>query len=62
MPDITSAGYKTMTASVAIDRNHRSPGDVAATVAFLAPDGAAALTGQAMCAGGRLVQRQRRPR
>jgi NAD(P)-dependent dehydrogenase (short-subunit alcohol dehydrogenase family) len=57
MPDITSAGYKTLTASVAIDRNHRSPSDVAATVAFLASDGAAALTGQARCVDGRLVLR-----
>ena len=33
------------------------PGDVAATVAFLASDAAAALTGQALCADGGLVLR-----
>jgi NAD(P)-dependent dehydrogenase (short-subunit alcohol dehydrogenase family) len=33
------------------------PGDVAATVAFLASDGAAALTGQTLCTDGGLVTR-----
>jgi NAD(P)-dependent dehydrogenase (short-subunit alcohol dehydrogenase family) len=33
------------------------PGDVAATVAFLASDGAAALTGQTLCTDGGLVMR-----
>ena len=33
------------------------PGDVAATVAFLASDGAAALTGQTLCVDGGLVLR-----
>ena len=33
------------------------PGDVAATVAFLAADGAAALTGQTLCVDGGLVLR-----
>jgi NAD(P)-dependent dehydrogenase (short-subunit alcohol dehydrogenase family) len=33
------------------------PGDVAATVAFLASDGAAALTGQVLCTDGGLVMR-----
>ena len=33
------------------------PGDVAATVCFLASDGAAALTGQTLCVNGGLVLR-----
>jgi 3-oxoacyl-[acyl-carrier protein] reductase len=33
------------------------PGDVAATVCFLASDGAAALTGQTLCVDGGLVFR-----
>ncbi len=33
------------------------PDDVAATVAFLASDGAAALTGQTLCTDGGLVMR-----
>jgi glycine/D-amino acid oxidase-like deaminating enzyme len=33
------------------------PGDVAATVAFLASDGAAALTGQTLCTDGGLILR-----
>ena len=33
------------------------PADVAATVAFLASDGAAALTGQVLCTDGGLVMR-----
>ena len=34
-----------------------TPADTAATVAFLASDAAAALTGQALCANGGLVLR-----
>jgi NAD(P)-dependent dehydrogenase (short-subunit alcohol dehydrogenase family) len=33
------------------------PGDVTATVAFLASDGAAALTGQTLCTDGGLILR-----
>ncbi len=62
--DVVVAGYGQAGACAAIaahDAGHSVlvvvPGDVAATVAFLASDAAAALTGQTLCTDGGLVLR-----
>ena len=51
-----AAAFEAVRARQALPRTLR-PGDVAATVAFLASDGAAALTGQTLCTDGGLVMR-----
>jgi NAD(P)-dependent dehydrogenase (short-subunit alcohol dehydrogenase family) len=52
----TTVPFEPPSARQALPRALR-PGDVAATVAFLASDGAAALTGQVLCTDGGLVMR-----
>jgi len=66
VPDVVIAGYgpaglpaaafDAVRARQALPRALR-PDDVAATVTFLASDGAAALTGQVLCTDGGLVMR-----
>ena len=51
-----AALFEDMVARQALPRT-LVPGDVAATVAFLASDAAAALTGQVLCLDGGLVMR-----
>ena len=51
-----AAAFDAVRARQALPRVLR-PGDVAAAVAFLASDGAAALTGQVLCTDGGLVMR-----
>ncbi len=51
-----AAAFEAVRARQALPRT-LLPGDVAATVAFLASDGAAALTGQTLCTDGGLVMR-----
>ena len=51
-----AAAFDAVRARQALPRALR-PDDVAATVAFLASDGAAALTGQVLCTDGGLVMR-----
>jgi NAD(P)-dependent dehydrogenase (short-subunit alcohol dehydrogenase family) len=51
-----AAAFEDMRSRQALPRT-LVPGDVAATVAFLASDGAAALTGQTLCVDGGLVLR-----
>jgi NAD(P)-dependent dehydrogenase (short-subunit alcohol dehydrogenase family) len=51
-----AAAFEAVRARQALPRALQ-PGDVAATVAFLASDGAAALTGQTLCTDGGLVMR-----
>ncbi len=51
-----AAAFEAVRARQALPRTLR-PGDVAATVEFLASDGAAALTGQTLCTDGGLVMR-----
>ena len=53
---IPAAAFDAVRERQALPRALR-PGDVAATVAFLASDGAAALTGQVLCTDGGLVMR-----
>lgn len=54
--DLPAAAFDAVRARQALPRALR-PDDVAATVAFLASDGAAALTGQVLCTDGGLVMR-----
>jgi NAD(P)-dependent dehydrogenase (short-subunit alcohol dehydrogenase family) len=54
--DLPAAAFDAVRARQALPRALR-PEDVAATVAFLASDGAAALTGQVLCTDGGLVMR-----
>jgi len=53
---LPAAAFEDVRARQALPRT-LLPGDVAATVAFLASDGAAALTGQTLCTDGGLVMR-----
>jgi 3-oxoacyl-[acyl-carrier protein] reductase len=53
---VPAAAFDAVRARQALPRALR-PDDVAATVAFLASDGAAALTGQVLCTDGGLVMR-----
>ena len=53
---LPAAAFDAVRARQALPRPLR-PDDVAATVAFLASDGAAALTGQVLCTDGGLVMR-----
>jgi len=52
----TAAAFEAVRSRQALPRTLR-PDDVAAAVAFLASDGAAALTGQVLCTDGGLVMR-----
>jgi NAD(P)-dependent dehydrogenase (short-subunit alcohol dehydrogenase family) len=53
---LPAAAFDAVRARQALPRGLR-PDDVAATVAFLASDGAAALTGHVLCTDGGLVMR-----
>jgi NAD(P)-dependent dehydrogenase (short-subunit alcohol dehydrogenase family) len=54
--DVPPAAFAAVQARQALPRG-LAPGDVAATVAFLATDAAAALTGQVLCVDGGLLMR-----
>ena len=53
---IPAAAFEAVRARQALPRALQ-PGDVAAAIAFLASDGAAALTGRVLCTDGGLVMR-----
>jgi 3-oxoacyl-[acyl-carrier protein] reductase len=52
-----AAAFEAVRARQALLPRALVPGDVAATVAFLASDAAAALTGQVLCTDGGLIMR-----